>query len=112
MSHPILNFLAYRQIVSFERDGDGNFTVEECCDNYHKTTLTSDHLKKLAQELIDLADGKTPASGLTRWSYHYRGKDGIATFNDYGIDAKTVEDAESIIRTKHGEGTLLWIGLA
>lgn len=42
------------KVFSIRKKGD-KFIVDECCDGYFSEELTADELRRLGQEIIDLA---------------------------------------------------------
>ena len=43
------------RIFAIEKDTNGTFMIEECCDNHFAEMFTPEELRELAQEIIELA---------------------------------------------------------
>ena len=53
---PLLTQLSKWRVMDAGPSGNGTIIVTEMCDGYFAATLTSDEIRDLAKELMDLAD--------------------------------------------------------
>ena len=52
----VLKHLADNRIMRIARIEDSNFEIEELCDEYYGVIINAEQLRKLGQELVDMAN--------------------------------------------------------